>query len=61
MQPLHDPISAVVYSAQAADVQTVLCAGKILMEDRRLMTIDEEKILRMAAAQGASLISRSRS
>lgn len=42
--PINNPVSAVVYSAQAADVDTVIVDGNILMEGRELKTIDEEKI-----------------
>lgn len=42
--PMSDPLSAVVYSAQASDVDTVLVDGAILMEGRELTTIDEEKV-----------------
>lgn len=42
--PLNDPYSAVVYSAQAADVDTVIVDGRILMENRELKTIDEERV-----------------
>jgi len=58
MQPLHDPISAVVYSAQAADIDTVICQGQILMENHIVITLDEEKIIREASATAAALISR---
>jgi 5-methylthioadenosine/S-adenosylhomocysteine deaminase len=42
--PMNDPISAIVYSAQAADVDTVIVDGCILMEGRELKTIDEELV-----------------
>jgi len=48
MRPLHNPRSALVYSAQAADVDTVICAGRVLMEHRRLLTIDEDEVVRKA-------------
>jgi 5-methylthioadenosine/S-adenosylhomocysteine deaminase len=44
MQPLHDPLSALVYSAQGSDVDTVICNGQVLMERRELLTIDEEEV-----------------
>lgn len=44
MQPVHNMSSAVVYSAQAADVDTVIVNGKILMENRMLTTINLEYI-----------------
>lgn len=48
MQPELDPLSALIYSAQASDVRTVLCDGNLIMEDRRLLTIDEEEVKRKA-------------
>ena len=48
-QPLHNHLSALVYAARASDVDTVIVDGNILMEQRRLTTIDEEKIIFMAA------------
>lgn len=42
--PVNNPLSAIVYSAQAADVDTVIIDGNIVMENRKLLTIDEEKV-----------------
>ncbi len=42
--PLHNHISAIAYSVQASDVNTVIIDGNIVMENRELLTIDEEKI-----------------
>jgi 5-methylthioadenosine/S-adenosylhomocysteine deaminase len=46
--PVNNPMSAIVYSAQAADVDTVIIDGNIVMEGRKLTTIDEEKVKYMA-------------
>lgn len=46
--PLHDPFAALVYSAQASDVDSVFVDGKLLMEGRELLTIDEEMVVRKA-------------
>ncbi|MZQ76459.1 MAG: amidohydrolase family protein [Peptoclostridium sp.] len=48
MQPVHNMASAVVYSAQAADVDTVIVNGKILMENRMLTTMNLEYIKKKA-------------
>lgn len=45
LTPLRDIDTAVVYSAAASDVDTVIVDGKILMQNRKLLTIDEEKLL----------------
>jgi len=44
LNPLNNPYSAVVYSAQAGDTDTVIVDGNILMENRELKTIDEERV-----------------
>lgn len=38
--PLYNPYSHLVYAATGADVRTVLIAGRLVMEDRRLLTLD---------------------
>ncbi|MBI2821707.1 MAG: amidohydrolase [Acidobacteria bacterium] len=43
-QPLYNPLSNLVYSATGATVDTVICDGQILMEGRKLLTLDEEEI-----------------
>jgi 5-methylthioadenosine/S-adenosylhomocysteine deaminase len=59
LSPRHDPTALLVYSAQAADVSTVLVDGRILMENRELQTLDEESLLAAAAEQTHDLLSRS--
>ena len=44
-QPCYNPISLLVYSANASSVDTVIVDGKILMQHRELKTLDEEKII----------------
>ncbi len=42
--PRFNEVSLLVYSGSAADVDTVICDGKMLMQHRELLTLDEEKI-----------------
>ncbi|AUS10424.1 N-ethylammeline chlorohydrolase [Laceyella sacchari] len=44
MQPLHDVVSHVVYSASRGDVVDMYVNGQPLMVNRELLTLDEEKI-----------------
>jgi 5-methylthioadenosine/S-adenosylhomocysteine deaminase len=44
MFPRHDALANLVYSAQASDVDTVLCNGKLLMLRGRLLTIDLPRV-----------------
>jgi 5-methylthioadenosine/S-adenosylhomocysteine deaminase len=46
-----------VYASKASDVADVMCNGRWLMRDRRLLTLDEEE-LRLAAADLATRIDR---
>jgi 5-methylthioadenosine/S-adenosylhomocysteine deaminase len=42
--PYYNIYSDLVYSTKASDVQTVIINGKIVMRDRRLLTLDEVSI-----------------
>lgn len=48
LYPRHDPVAHLVYAAQGADVETVLVDGRVLMENRQLLTVDEEEVLSRA-------------
>ncbi len=50
LTPLGHPLSAIVYSAQHSDVSTVICDGKILMDNGVCTTMDEERVLHDARA-----------
>jgi 5-methylthioadenosine/S-adenosylhomocysteine deaminase len=43
--PRHDLISNVVYSLSNRNVDTVICNGEIVMQDKKLKNIDEGEIL----------------
>ncbi len=49
LQPLYDPTAQLVYSAQAAAVETVISRGKPIMENGKVLTLDEEEIYRKAS------------
>jgi len=53
--PLFDPASHLVYSARADAVQTVIVEGKVLMERRRVRTIDVESVRRAAVRFGRKI------
>jgi 5-methylthioadenosine/S-adenosylhomocysteine deaminase len=46
MQPVHNPAAALLYSSCTADVETVIVAGRMLLHDRHLLTIDKAEVLR---------------
>lgn len=43
--PCYDPVSLLVYSANASMADTVLVDGKVLLDNGKLTTIDEEKVI----------------
>jgi 5-methylthioadenosine/S-adenosylhomocysteine deaminase len=53
-----DILSSIVYSAVASDIQTVLVDGRILMKDRKLLTLDERQVIDDANAESRSLMNR---
>jgi len=44
-RPLLDPVSALVYSAGAASVRTVMVDGQVVLDDGRVTTVDERDAL----------------
>lgn len=45
LTPVWDPVSSLVYAACGTDVDTVVIDGKIVMQGRKVLTLDEEAIL----------------
>ncbi|UJF18162.1 amidohydrolase [Vibrio sp. SS-MA-C1-2] len=50
MTPMYNPYSALVYSANAGNVKHTIVDGKILMEDRKMLTVNEQEIIDEAVA-----------
>lgn len=42
--PRNNTVHALVYSATGAETETVIVDGEVIMENRRLLTIDEKKV-----------------
>lgn len=53
--PFGDPYSLLAYAARADDVEAVYVAGRPLMESRRLLRIDEERVLAECRARASRL------
>ncbi|MFA7467927.1 MAG: amidohydrolase family protein, partial [Desulfotomaculaceae bacterium] len=56
LYPLHNLHAHVAYAALASDVDTVIIDGQVVMENRRLLTMDEDRVLEDAQAAAESLI-----
>jgi 5-methylthioadenosine/S-adenosylhomocysteine deaminase len=43
--PVHDPVSTLVYSSGQVNVHTTLVGGRVVLDNRRIVGIDEDAIL----------------
>ena len=56
--PRHNKLSQLVYAANSSDVDTVIIAGKKVLESGKLLTFDEEKIYAEANACAQNLLAK---
>jgi 5-methylthioadenosine/S-adenosylhomocysteine deaminase len=49
--PRFNPAANLVYSSRASDVDTVICNGEVLMQHRKLLTIDKEQVKKEISAR----------
>ena len=50
--PMYDPISHLVYTSRGGDVRTTIVHGKVLMRERKMLTLNEASVLADARAWG---------
>jgi 5-methylthioadenosine/S-adenosylhomocysteine deaminase len=58
MMPVNDKIASLVTSMHSSNVESVMCNGKWLMRDRKILTLDEEAIIAEACRRGAAIYGR---
>jgi 5-methylthioadenosine/S-adenosylhomocysteine deaminase len=46
--PMYNVYSEIVFALKASDVRTVIIAGRVIMEERKMLTLNEEEILQKA-------------
>jgi 5-methylthioadenosine/S-adenosylhomocysteine deaminase len=46
LTPMYNPVSHLVYAAMGSDVNTTIINGTVVMEDRKLMSLDLKKVLK---------------
>jgi 5-methylthioadenosine/S-adenosylhomocysteine deaminase len=52
---VYDPVSTLVYSAQASQVSHVWVNGQLLVDEGRLTRIDRQRILAQASQWGTQI------
>lgn len=50
LTPLYDPVSHLVYAARGADVRHCVIHGRLVMENRQMLTMDLQEVLRHVRA-----------
>jgi 5-methylthioadenosine/S-adenosylhomocysteine deaminase len=45
LHPIYDPVSHLVYAAKGSDVRHVVVEGRVIMRDRKVLTLDEPAVL----------------
>jgi len=53
--PMYDVYAQIAYSLKASDVETVVIGGRVVMRNRKLLTIDEPRVLEKAREYGKSV------
>jgi len=59
LQPIHDPLSAVVWAANGSDVDTVIINGQIVMKEREVLTLNEKRIMEEVNARREKILEQS--
>jgi 5-methylthioadenosine/S-adenosylhomocysteine deaminase len=58
LQPVHDVVSTLVYAAHGTDVCMTVAGGRVVYEEGRVCTVDEDTVLAHAREQAAALVRR---
>lgn len=58
LNPIHDYYANLVYSAKGENVDTVIIDGRIIMENRKIKTVNEAEVIKEANEAAKSLIER---
>jgi 5-methylthioadenosine/S-adenosylhomocysteine deaminase len=53
--PMYEVYAQIAYSLKGSDVETVVIGGRVVMRDRKLLTVDEPAVLEKAREYGKSV------
>ena len=56
--PVHRPMSALVFSLNGGNVDTVLIAGQVVMRGKKILVVDEPALLQECREAGVALVQR---
>jgi 5-methylthioadenosine/S-adenosylhomocysteine deaminase len=46
--PMYDVYAAIAYSLKASDIEAVIIGGRVVMRDRKLLTVNEQEAITKA-------------
>ncbi|GAB4839732.1 hypothetical protein Ancab_020442 [Ancistrocladus abbreviatus] len=58
MAPVHDCISNLVYTMRTENIVSVICNGKWIMKDKKILTVNEGEVISKAKQASAQLLER---
>ncbi|GKU96198.1 hypothetical protein SLEP1_g9463 [Rubroshorea leprosula] len=58
MVPIHDCISSLVYCMRTENVVSVICNGKWIMKDKKILNVNEEEVISAAKQASSELLRR---
>lgn len=58
MMPVNDKIAGLVTAMHSNNIQSTMCDGKWLMRDRKILTLDEDAILKEACTHAEAIYKR---
>ena len=58
MMPVNDRIAALVTAMHSSNIESTMCNGKWLMKERKILTLDEEAILKEAQERSEAIYKR---
>ena len=56
--PTNDPFSAIVFSADTSNVDTLFCKGKKILENGTILTLDEKEVMEKTNKQWEDILRR---
>ena len=56
--PTNDPFSAIVFSADSSNVDTLFCKGKKILENGEILTVDEKEVMAKTKEQWEDILRR---
>lgn len=58
MVPVHDSISSLVYCMRSENIVSVMCNGRWIMKDQKILSVDEGEVISLAKRASSQLLKK---